>query len=97
MKVTNDTSFTIIAFCWDAKVGYGDDTPITRGKSVNVMGPYLGNMGDGSCYVIIEGTIICQESKDDNNGFHVSIGNQLNLQKGAKGITIRHYLEDRKL
>lgn len=95
MKINNNTSSNLIAFGWHAKYGYGDDVEINPNQSAEVSGPYIGEMGGGSCHIVIEGEIVCQETPDDDNGFQVIAGNQLNLQAGDKGITVRHFSEDR--
>lgn len=95
MKVSNNTSYDLIAFGWHITHGCGDDVKIEPGQFADILGPYVGEMDDGSCYIIIEGEIACQETPDDNNGFQVIVGSQLNLQKNNKGITVRHFSEER--
>lgn len=94
MKVTNQASFPIIAFCFDENVGYGADTLIQPGQSEDVLGPYLGEMGGGSCRVHVPGEIICSEEPDSGNSFQVNQNNQLHLATGDKGVTVRHHLDD---
>ncbi len=74
MKINNNTSFKIIAFCWHISHGYGDDVEIEPGESAEVNGPYIGEMGGGSCHVAIEGEISCHEKPDDEDGFQVLKG-----------------------
>lgn len=95
MKIFNKTSQDLIAFGWHTEHGYGNDVKIVPGQSADISGPYLGGMGGGSCYITIEGEIACQEEPDDDNGFQVIAGGQLNLQAGNKGVTVRHHSEDR--
>jgi len=95
MKVTNSTRYTLTAFGWHLGAGYGDDVPIGSGKTREVLGPCLGEMDGSECHIIIPGEIVCQEEPDDNNGFQVGLGNQLNLGAGEVGITVRHYTEPR--
>ena len=96
MKVNNNAPFNLIAFCWHKKYGYGDDTEIPAGESAEVPGPSLGEMGGGDCTIIIEGEISCHERENNEEAFHVSMGNQLSLESRKKGITIRHFSEPRK-
>jgi hypothetical protein len=95
MEIFNDTSYDLIAFGWHTKYGYGNDIKIKSGQSADVSGPYLGEMGGGSCHVAIEGKIHCHETPDNDAGFQVIAGNQLNLQADDKGVTVRHFSEDR--
>ena len=94
MRVTNSTSFKIIAFCFDSGIGYGEDVTIKPGESAEVQGPYLGKMGGGGCHVIVEGSIICHEEPDDENSFQLLFGQPLHLAIGKKGVTVRHYLDE---
>ena len=91
MKVINETSFPIIAFGIDTEIGYGNDVTIQPGESKDVSGPYLGEMGGGSCHICIEGEVICQENPDDENGFRIAKGAPICLQADRKGVTIRHH------
>lgn len=95
MLITNQTTYTIIAFCWHTRHGYGADTEIKAGETVDVFGPYLGKMGEGNAYVIVEGEINCHETEDDDKGFRVSRGQHLALKSGDRGVTVRHYLDKR--
>lgn len=95
MEVFNNTSFGLIAFCWHIEYGYGDDVEINPGESAHVRGPYLGEMGGGDCHILVSGKITCQETPDDDNGFLVAAGSQLNLRSGKVGVTVRHLSENR--
>ncbi|HOW60653.1 MAG TPA: hypothetical protein P5548_00950 [Candidatus Moranbacteria bacterium] len=95
MRIINKTSFNLIAFGWHTKYGYGNDVEIKTGQFADISGSYIGEMGGGSCCIAIEGEVICQETPDDENGFQVIPGSQLNLQAGDKGITVRHFSEER--
>ncbi len=95
MKVSNNTSQRLIAFGWNTKLGYSEDVKIEPGQSVDVIGPRIGNMGGGGCRIVIEGEISCQENPDDDNGFQVVKGKQLNYRIGDNGVTVRHYSESR--
>ncbi|MDP2655219.1 MAG: hypothetical protein Q8P17_01525 [bacterium] len=93
MKVINSTSFALIAFGWYQPKGYGDDVSISPGQSAEVNGPYIGDMGDGHCYVALAGEVTCHESADDEHAFHVGKSEPLSLADGDKGFTIRHYTD----
>lgn len=94
MVVTNRTSFPVIAFISHTEVGYSDDVEILPNKSLDVDGPYVGEMGGGRCTIFFNGTVICQETPDDENGFQVTRHNPLCLGSGKMGITIRHHLDE---
>ena len=94
MNIVNKTTFPVIATCWHKKYGYGDEETIEPDKSMDVSGPYIGEMGGGSCCLAMPGKITCHEKSDDEFGFHVSEGNQLNLGSGESGVAIRHHLND---
>ncbi|XLQ20159.1 MAG: hypothetical protein ACKUBY_00060 [Candidatus Moraniibacteriota bacterium] len=94
MKVTNNATFSIIAFCYDTAIGYGNDVEIQSNKSEEVEGPYLGEMGSGSCRVHIDGSITCHEAPDDEKSFEIQRGAQLCLRSGDKGIIVRHHLDE---
>ncbi len=91
MKVTNNTSSTLVAFGFHTQLGRGDYMEISPGQTVDVQGPYLGEMGGGKCYVALLGEIICQLDPDNEVGFQVTPGNPLNLASGEHGITVYHY------
>ncbi len=93
MKVTNKASFPIRAFGFHIERGYGTDTHIQPGESADIIGPYLGEMGGGSCRVVIPGEITCHESPDDNDKFGIARGKPVHLQMDAVGVTVRHYLD----
>lgn len=93
MKVTNNTSFALIAFGWLQPKGYGDDVEIPPGETAEVNGPYLGEMGGGSCHVALAGEVVCKETPDDANGLQVAKGNPIHLGGGNRGITIRHHVD----
>lgn len=95
MKVTNSTPYPLIAFGWHLQRGYGVDVTIQPSETMEVLGPYLGELDGGACHVLIPGEISCQEGADDDDGFQVTLGNQLNLASDDVGITVRHYTEPR--
>jgi len=93
MKVTNNTSFVVIAFGYRAPQGYAEDVEIPPGETKDVNGPYLGEMDGEACHVAILGEVICQEEPDDDdgNGYQISLGNPIYLFDDDRGITIRHH------
>lgn len=97
MNVTNNTSFSIIACCLDTNLGYGEDVLIKPGETAEAYGPYLGEMGLGSCFVHVEGSIACQQTPDDNHGFQVTRGYPICLLAGNKGVTVRHHEDELNL
>lgn len=95
MDVQNNTTFTVIALSWHKNHGYGNQVSIPPGESAKIPGVYVGIMEDKACYTVLpESTIVCHEEQDNENGFHVSRGNQCPLGDGISGITIRHHSED---
>jgi len=96
MKVTNNTEEAIIACTWHTSYGSGDDIQIESGETKEPIGPYIGEMGSGSCRLVLSGNdIICHQKEDDENGFQVIKGLQLELTAdGIQGVTIRHFSED---
>lgn len=93
MKVTNDASFPVRAFGFHTKHGYGSDTHIKPGESADILGPYLGEMGGGSCRVVIAGEITCHEGPDDDNKFSIAQDKPVHLQSDDTGVTVRHFLD----
>lgn len=94
MKVTNNTSFAVIAFGYHTRRGYGDDVTIQPGEFADVSGPYVDEMDGGSCYIHLSGEITCHEGLDDDNGFQVIQGAPLCLSAEDRGVTVRHYLDE---
>jgi len=104
MQVINNCSFPVLVFSWSVSVAlfgkdpYTADVEIKPGESAKIMGPYIGEMGGGSCCVDLGGAdISCHELADDGIYFQVMPGLQLNLATDEDGICVRHYSEDRKL
>lgn len=91
MKVTNNASFPVIAFGIHMEIGYGDDVIIQPGESAEVSGPRIGEMGKCSCYIHLDGELVCHEASDDDNSFQIARGMPIFLQLENKGITIRHH------
>ena len=97
MKVTNNTGEAIIVCAWNVKYGSGDDIKIEPGETKEPVGPYIGEMGGGSCRLVLPGEIVCHEKEDDENNFQVVKGLQLELTAdGIQGVTVRHFSEDIK-
>jgi hypothetical protein len=90
MKVTNNTSFPVIAFGYEIERGYGEDVMIPAGETKEVSGPYIGDMGGGRCYVAIPDELVCQEEPDNDVGLQIGKGVPIYLLDGNLGITIRH-------
>lgn len=94
MKVTNNTSYPVIAFGTETRLGYGEDVTVQPGESADVSGPYVGEMGGGDCYIHLAGEITCHEGPDDDSGFQVIRGTPLCLSAGGRGVTVRHHLDE---
>lgn len=94
MKVTNKTSYPVIAFGTETKLGYGEDVTIPPSESADVSGPYVGEMGGGDCYIHLAGEITCHDGPDDDNGFQVVQGTPLCLLADGRGVTVRHHLDE---
>lgn len=97
MKITNCTKSAIIAFGIHSQYGYGDDVKIEIGETKDVSGPYIGEMGEGECYIALFGDIVCHDGHDDETGFQVVKDNPLCLQlddHGVRGVTVRHHEDD---
>ncbi len=94
MRITNNAPYPVVAFCWDSNRGYGADVTIAPSCTEDIAGPYIGEMDGGSCYLSIEGEVVCQETPDDSNGFQVIKGNSLSLASGNRGVTVRHHSDE---
>lgn len=94
MKVINNTTFPVIVFSTETRLGYSEDVTIQSGKSRDVSGPYVGEMGSGDCYIHLAGEVTCHEGPDDNKGFQVVRGAPLSLLVGDRGVVVRHYLDE---
>ncbi|PLX26977.1 hypothetical protein C0583_05300 [Candidatus Parcubacteria bacterium] len=94
MLIINNASFPVIAMCWHKQYGYGDQEIIEPNESENISGPFLGEMDGGECRLAMPGEISCHEDEDNENGFHVSKGSQLNLGNGDFGVIIWHYEDE---
>lgn len=96
MKVTNNTSYPVIVFGTETRLGsYGEDVTVQPGESADVSGPYVGEMGGGGCYIHLAGEITCHEGPDDDSGFQVIRGTPLCLSAGGgRGVTVRHHLDE---
>ena len=90
MRVHNKTNETLIAFGWDQVHGHGGDVKIAPGGSVNVNGPFNGEMG-GYCDISLSGEITCHSSPDNGTEFQVTKGFPVNLSQGGEnGVSVRH-------
>lgn len=95
MKVKNNASFAVIAIAWDYRFGFGEEVAIQPGETLEVPGPYVGEMGGGTCTLhLSDVTYECHEGADEANIFHISAGHQCALGNDQSGLTIRHYSED---
>jgi len=96
MKVLNGTRAPLICFGLETRLGYGEDVVLAPGESAEVSGPYVGEMGGGSCFIYLKGEIFCQETPDDdkNGRFQVIQGTPLHLEADGRGITVRHHLDE---
>jgi hypothetical protein len=94
MKVTNNASFPVKAFGVHTKHGYGTDTYIKPGESAEISGPYLGEMGGGSCRIAIPGEIICHEGPDGEGTFQIAQKSPIHLQTGEVGVKVRQRFDD---
>lgn len=91
MKIENRTSHELIAFGWSIEHGFGKMTSIPSGESADIAGPYIGEMGGGSCHIDIPGEIICHEKPEEEKKFQVVLGNELALKiTHDLGITVLH-------
>lgn len=92
MNIKNDCGFPVIAFGYHTDRGYGNDVEIPAGDARSVSGPYLGEMGNGDCYVYIPGEIVVHEGQDDESGYQIVAGEPLFFGGGGKlGIVVRHH------
>lgn len=94
MKVTNNAPFPVKAFSFHTEHGYGDYSYIKPGQSAEVCGPYVGEMGCGSCTIAVPGKIICHEGPDGNGKFRIAEKSPIHLQSGKVGVTVRHEFDE---
>ena len=95
MLVTNRCSFPLLAFGWADSFGYADDILIPVGESREVDGPYVGEMGGGSCHVALIGSLTFQERPSDDIGFwEIARNVPACLRAGDRGITVRHHEDE---
>lgn len=104
MKVTNNTSEQLIAFCGHKDYGHGKDTTVKPGETKEIPGPFVGKMenmigipNSGNAYIVIQGDteIICHCGEDGGNTYHVSKGKPLFLTNYETAIAVRHYSDER--
>lgn len=95
MNLINNTSEDIIAIPYSKTQGFGKEITVKPGGKEIIQGPYLGEMGGGSCYVVIQGDdIVCQSSQDDENGYYVAKGSPLILEAEDLGVIVRHFEDE---
>lgn len=95
MLVSNFCSFALKAFGWAEPYGYADDVLIPVGETREVNGPYIGQMGGGSCHVALTGEFTCQNQASVDTGvWMIAPGMSLTLRAGDRGITIRHHEDE---
>lgn len=98
MQVTNNTSFRVLAFTGQDKVGYSDDVVIDPGQTAEVPPPYDAVVGRPSNHQLFGHHIVCHEDEDNDHGYHVSLGQQLCLGGDDDAtIVVRHHSEDRQV
>lgn len=92
MLVTNNTSFQVIALGFDARIGYGNDLVINPGMTVDVQGPYVGEMGCGICYIRIDGKVALCEIIDGKNDLKIGKGIPVSIEiRYGRGVIVRHH------
>lgn len=94
MQVTNNTTFSIVAYCWHKVYGHGEAEVIKPGETQEVSGPLIADTDEGKGYIHVPGEITCHETPDDKNGFQVTPEIPLNLEADKKGITVQYTTAD---
>lgn len=94
MLVTNHTSFPVRAFGFHTAHGYGQDTHIKPGESVDISGPYFSEAGKSLCRIAIPGELICHEGPIDGRRFQIAKEFPIHLQRGEVGVSVRHYFDN---
>lgn len=94
MKVTNKTSFEVIAFGWHKLKGRGTDVHIRPGATAEVNGPDVVEMDDRRHEVSLTGRITCHEEPDDDCGFELLPGKTVSVGGMVRGVTVRHHLDE---
>ena len=62
MRVINNTSYPVIAFGTETRLGYGEDVTVQPGEFADVSGPYVGESGGAGGGVGEEGNVMASES-----------------------------------
>ncbi len=96
MRITNNTSFKVIAYIFHYNYGKGALVEIFPQQTAEVEGPLIGRLNDGDCYVYLPGKVTCHEGGDTaNNHLHLSRGNSITTENegSGQGVRIRHYLD----
>ena len=93
MKITNKASFTVRGTCWHQDYGKGKSKIIKPNQTKNLLGPRLGNQGNGEILcLIVPGVIICHEKKDNDSGcYYLSKDEPLILETYKFGVSVSYY------
>ena len=96
MKVFNRTSFPLIAYGVQEKMGRGEEAMIRPGESANVNGPKIKHLRGGVGYIPIFGELTCHNFLDDcdSNKFHVAKGKPIHYRAGKIHVIIRHFEDE---
>lgn len=92
MKITNRTSFVVIAFGWRKGVpwskAFSEDVLISPG-AVGEVNPPPNSQGEQEedC---VRAEVVCQESPNDHVGWEIADGKPIFASRGHYGVTIRH-------
>src|ERR1035437_2051142 len=93
MKVTNGTSFEVIAFGWHKLKGRRKDVRVSPGITAEVNGPYIFETSDLKHQVLLSGEITCHEAPDNEFGFHLVQVKELSVGGFYRGVTVCHLLD----
>ena len=92
MKVTNNTSFTVLAFGWRRGVewskGFSAKILILPGEVGEVNPPPDGQGAQEEDCVKAE--VVCHESPDEHVGWEIALGKPIFADRGHYGVTIYH-------
>ena len=91
MKVTNNTGFTVVAYGMAReRKDKGPKVAIRPGETVNVLGPYLGEM-DGPCHLAILGELVCHDDPKGDQNSLVLLGEPLFIGNTVFQVHIFHH------
>jgi len=93
LQITNDTTFSVTAFCQHKDYGNGDKKVIKPGETMELQGPWVGEMGDESGYIQFTGRITCHEKPDNNTGYQVTKEEKLILQLKKRRVTVEYAID----